>query len=177
MRLKIHTHTYRDIIIQTMVLSRYLRDCLFLTSPCSLSLYPLPLPLPLPMPKRWAANDPFTLAAHQQVVTHMETQNHTVSRVPSLHPSLLPPPPLPINMCAFPHWEIVWLKSLFLAKINSNQSAIVEKQKCIKNYSWHFCAPPSPPPLGTTSLPPRFVLVLARPLPRMGWFAFGFSNK
>lgn len=91
--------------------------------------------------KRCAANDPFTLAAHQQVVTHMESQSHTVFRVP--------PPPSP-------HPAFGWLanclvKITFLAKINSNQSAILEKQKCIKiilGISHTFALPPSPrPPL------------------------------
>lgn len=71
----------------------------------------------------------------------MESQNHTVFRVP--------PPPSP-------HPAFGWLanclvKITFLAKINSNQSAILEKQKCIKiilGISHTFALPPSPhPPL------------------------------
>lgn len=71
----------------------------------------------------------------------MESQNHTVFRVP--------PPPCP-------HPAFGWLanclvKITFLAKINSNQSAILEKQKCIKiilGISHTFDLPPSPrPPL------------------------------
>lgn len=109
-----------------------------------LSAFPQQLLHPALLPrstyaKRCAANDPFTLAAHQQVVTHMESQNHTVFRVP--------PPPSP-------HPAFGWLanclvKITFLAKINSNQSAILEKQKCIKiilGISHTFALPPSPRP-------------------------------
>lgn len=128
MRLKIPTR-----IVQTMALTRYLIDSS--PPPSQHLLHPALLPRSS-YAKRCAANDPFTLAAHQQVVTHMESQSHTVFRVP--------PPPSP-------HPAFGWLanclvKITFLAKINSNQSAILEKQKCIKiilGISHTFASPPS----------------------------------